>query len=149
MKFSKDLLDLRDREAKLVRMKRYDDAEKIKMKADLLEEFERNKLDAEMEAVIEKKEAKLRHTQQLALAALLKRIQRDRNEQLKHRQQDSQRLIQRNKIILNDTLSKQTTETKKTLDHLKQTLNMTKLDGRVQRQNPGARSSASFNNNAP
>jgi len=74
MKFSKDLLDLRDREAKLVRMKRYDDAEKIKMKADLLEEFERNKLDAEMEAVIEKKEAKLRHNQQLALAALLKRI---------------------------------------------------------------------------
>jgi hypothetical protein len=63
MKFSKDLLDLRDREAKLVRMKRYDDAEKIKMKADLLEEFERNKLDAEMEAVIEKKEAKLRHNQ--------------------------------------------------------------------------------------
>ena len=74
MKFSKDLLDLRDREAKLVRMKRYDDAEKIKMKADLLEEFERNKLDAEMEAVIEKKEAKLRHNQQLALVALLKRI---------------------------------------------------------------------------
>ena len=36
---------------------------------DLLEEFERNKLDAEMEAVIEKKEAKLRHNQQMALAA--------------------------------------------------------------------------------
>jgi len=89
MKFSKDLLDLRDKEAKLVRAKRYDDAEKIKMKADLLEEFERNKLDAEMQGVTEKKEAKLRHQQQLALAALLKRIQRDRNEQLKHRQQDS------------------------------------------------------------
>ena len=62
MKFSKDLLDLCDREAKLVRMKRYDDAEKLKMKADLLEEFERNKLDAEMESVIEKREAKLRHS---------------------------------------------------------------------------------------
>ena len=62
MKFSKDLLELRDREAKLVRMKRYDEAERIKMKADLLEEFERNKLEAEMQAVIEKKEAKLRHT---------------------------------------------------------------------------------------
>ena len=74
MKFSKDLLDLRDREAKLVKMKRYDDAEKIKMKADLLQEFEKNKLGAEMEAIIEKKEAKLRHSQQLALAALLKRI---------------------------------------------------------------------------
>lgn len=89
-----------------MRMKRYEEAEKVKMKADLLEEFERNKLEAEMQAVIQKKEAKLRHQQQLALAALLKRIQRDRNEQLKHRQQDSQRLIQRNKNILNDLLNK-------------------------------------------
>ena len=32
MKFSKDLLELRDREAKLVRLKRYDEAERIKMK---------------------------------------------------------------------------------------------------------------------
>lgn len=62
MKFSKDLLELRDREAKLVRLKRYDEAERIKMKADLLEEFERNKLEAEMQAIVEKKEAKLRHT---------------------------------------------------------------------------------------
>ena len=62
------------------------------------------------------------------MAALLKRIQRDRNEQLKHRQQDSQRLIQRNKNILNDLLNKQNAETKRTLDNLKQTLGMTKLD---------------------
>ncbi|CDW89445.1 ca2+-binding protein (ef-hand superfamily) [Stylonychia lemnae] len=128
MKFSKDLLELRDKEAKLVKMKRYEEAEKVKMKADLLEEFERNKLEAEMQAIVEKKESKLRHTQQLALAALLKRIQRDRNEQLKHRQQDSQRLIQRNKNILNDLLNKQNSETKKTLEHLKQTLGMTKMD---------------------
>lgn len=128
MKFSRDLLEMRDKESKLVKMKRYEEAEKIKMKADLLEEFERNKLEAEMQAIIEKKEAKLRHSQQLALAALLKRIQRDRNEQLKHRQQDSQRLIQRNKNILNDLLNKQNSETKRTLDHLKQTLGMTRLD---------------------
>jgi hypothetical protein len=32
------------------------------MKADLLEEFERNKLEDEMQAIIEKNEAKLRHT---------------------------------------------------------------------------------------
>jgi hypothetical protein len=61
MKFSKDLLELRDKEAKLVKMKRYEEAEKVKMKADLLEEFERNKLEAEMQAIIEKKESKLRH----------------------------------------------------------------------------------------
>ena len=46
MKFSKDLL--RDKEAKLVKLKRYDEAEKIKMKADLLEQFERSKLEAEV-----------------------------------------------------------------------------------------------------
>ena len=48
MKFSRDLLELRDKEAKLVRVKRYEEAEKVKMKADLLEEFERNKLEAEV-----------------------------------------------------------------------------------------------------
>jgi hypothetical protein len=51
MKFSKDLIELRDKEQKLVKMKKYDDAEKVKMKADLLEEFERNKLDAEVEII--------------------------------------------------------------------------------------------------
>jgi len=61
MKFSRDLLELRDKESKLVKVKRYEEAEKIKMKADLLEEFERNKLEAEMQAVLQKKEAKLRH----------------------------------------------------------------------------------------
>ena len=48
MKFSRDLLELRDKEAKLVKVKRYEEDEKIKMKADLLEEFERNKLEAEV-----------------------------------------------------------------------------------------------------
>lgn len=48
MKFSKDLLELRDKEAKLVKAKRYEEAERVKMKADLLEEFERSKLEAEV-----------------------------------------------------------------------------------------------------
>lgn len=48
MKYSRDLLELRDKEQKLVKVKRYEEAEKIKMKADLLEEFERNKLEAEV-----------------------------------------------------------------------------------------------------
>lgn len=50
MKYSRDLIDLRDREQKLVRVKRYEEAEKVKMKADLLEEFERNKIEAEVGA---------------------------------------------------------------------------------------------------
>lgn len=53
MKFSKDLLELRQKEAKLVKMKRYEEAEKVKMKADLLEEFERNKLEAEVTILVQ------------------------------------------------------------------------------------------------
>jgi hypothetical protein len=41
MKFSKDLLELRHKENLLVKMKKYDEADKIKVKADILEEFER------------------------------------------------------------------------------------------------------------
>ena len=73
MKFSKDLLELRHKESLLVKMKKYDDADKIKVKADILEEFERQKMEAEvslnslipcqMATTIEKKEAKLRHQQ--------------------------------------------------------------------------------------
>ena len=48
MKYSRDLLELRDKESKLVKVKRYEEAEKIKMKADLLEESVRNKLEAEV-----------------------------------------------------------------------------------------------------
>ena len=61
MKFSKDLLELRDKEAKLVRMKRYEEAEKVKMKADLLEEFERNKLEAEVSILVTSKTRILQH----------------------------------------------------------------------------------------
>ena len=67
-----------------------------------------------IEDMIEKQEALLRAKQQQALSALLKRIQRDRNEQLKHRQIDSQRLIQRNKNLLLDLLNKQNMETRRT-----------------------------------
>ncbi len=51
MKYSKDLLELRDKEAKLVKVKRYEEAERIKMKADLLEEFERTKLETDVSII--------------------------------------------------------------------------------------------------
>lgn len=35
-----------------MKVKRYEEAEKVKMKADLLEEFERNKLEAEVSRFI-------------------------------------------------------------------------------------------------
>jgi hypothetical protein len=71
-------------------------------------------MEFQIDDIIAKQEERLRAKQQMALAALLKRIQRDRNEQLKHRQIDSQRLIQRNKNLLLDLLNKQNMETRRT-----------------------------------
>jgi len=53
-----------------------------------------------LRVVLQRETDKLRAKQALTLQSLLKRIQRDREEQVKHRQQDSQRLIQRNKNLL-------------------------------------------------
>lgn len=93
MKYSKALLEARKKEQTLVRLKKYDEAESVKQKADLMEQHERMKLDGELEDVIARRETKIKNQQQLALSALLKRIQRDRNEQLKQRQLDSQRYM--------------------------------------------------------
>ena len=122
MKYSGTLLELRKKEQTLVRLKKYDEAEVVKNKADQVETKERQKLERDIQEQSEKREAKIRNQQQLALSALLKRIQRDRNEQLKQRQLDSQRLIQRNKNLLNDLLAKHAYETKKTTECVKQTL---------------------------
>jgi hypothetical protein len=91
MKYSKALLEARKKEQTLVRLKKYDEAELAKAKADKLEMGEKQKIDQQIEEQIAKKEAKILNQQQLAISVLLKRIQRDRNEQLKQRQLDSQR----------------------------------------------------------
>lgn len=118
LKLSKELLDMRKRVRLLVSMKEYDEAEVLEQKANALEAIEKEKMEEELEDIIMKQEEKLRKKQQLALSALLKRIQRDRNEQLKHRQMDSQRLIQRNKNLLLDLLKKQNMEIRRTTQFL-------------------------------
>lgn len=40
------------------------------------------------------------------VSSLIKRIQRDKDEQIKHRQIDSARLIQRNKNLVTDVMEK-------------------------------------------
>ena len=136
MKYSKALLEARKKEQTLVRLKKYDEAESVKNKADQLEMKERQKMDQDMQDQLAKRETKIKGQQQLALSALLKRIQRDRNEQLRQRQLDSQRfaishtnlyrLIQRNKNLLNDLLVKHSFEVKKITECVKQTLDSAK-----------------------
>ena len=91
---------------KLLHAKRYEEAEELNNMCNEKEQAEKDGQEDTIEILIEREEGRLRRRQQMALAALLKRIQRDRNEQLKHRQIDSQRLIQRNKNLLLDLLNK-------------------------------------------
>ena len=122
VKHSKELLALRQKQQVLAKQKSYEEAEKIKAKADQLESIEDEKNEAIVKKIIETKEKKLRQQQQMALAALLKRIQRDRNEQIKHREMDSSRLIMRNRNIINTLIIKQNSEAKKTLQQVKESL---------------------------
>ena len=130
VKHSKELLELRQKQMVLAKLKTYEEAEKIKEKADGLERIEDEMNEATVRRIIEAKEKKLRQQQQLALAALLKRIQRDRNEQIKHREVDSNRLIMRNRNVVNGLIIKQNNEAKKTLKMVKETLGDIKKPGR-------------------
>jgi hypothetical protein len=122
VKHSKELLALRQKQQTLAKQKNYEEAEKIKEKADQLEGVEDEKNETIVKRIIETKEKKLRQQQQAALAALLKRIQRDRSEQIKHREVDSNRLAMRNRNLVNGLILKQNAEAKKTLQQVKESL---------------------------
>lgn len=84
------------------------------MEADEIEQ-----LHARVKIRLTKEEQMIRKKQELQMQSLLKRICRDRDEQVKHRKTDSTNLIQRNKNILKDVTSKQGTERRRTKDFLK------------------------------
>lgn len=125
IKFSKKVFDLRRRVEVLINMRNYEEADKYKAFLAKLEAEERELRIKELKKNIAKKEKKLKALHQQQMAALLKRIQRDRNEQLKHRQKDSQKLIQRNRNILVDLLNKQNTEARRTSQFVQYTLGST------------------------
>ena len=60
----------------------------------------------ELQVKLEREEQNLEVKHQNQLKTLLRRIERDREEQVKHRKVDSQRLIQRNRNLINDILEK-------------------------------------------
>jgi len=122
-----EVLELRRKEHLYVSKKNYEQAEEIRRQIVILEEYEKVDMEAQIEEAFERREGALKIKQHKALTVLMNRIQRDRNEQLHHRQQDSQRLLQRNKNILKGLLNKQTAETKKTLEYLSNILSNTKI----------------------
>ena len=125
IKFSKKVYDLRRRVDVLINMRQYEEADKYKSFLSKIEQEERSLRLKELKKNAVKREKKMKALHQQQMAALLKRIQRDRNEQLKHRQKDSQKLIQRNRNILVDLLNKQNTEARRTTQFVSYTLGST------------------------
>ena len=88
-RWSSQLMELRRQEKIFFSVKDYEKAESYRQAADALEAQERMSNEQGLHEELLKQERNLRKRQQMALATLLKRIQRDREEQLKHRFEDA------------------------------------------------------------
>lgn len=121
-KFSRELLDWRQRQLMLAKQRKYAEAEKIKRIADEMERRERQKLDDGRLQMFQQKEAKFRQQQQAELSALLKRIDGRRKEHLKQRALDSKRLLQRNRNVQAVLESKQAVESNRRKQDIKNSL---------------------------
>lgn len=108
----------------------------MRMMIEQQEMFEARMTQDNLQVSLQKQFEKIKQKQHQALGTLLKRIQRDREEQVKHRQLDSERLIQRNKNLLQDVLVKQATEQRRTKEFLKFALGRreTKSDEELKRE---------------
>lgn len=109
-KFSRQLIDLRTSVERLAKQKKYDEALKVKTKADQVEKWERMKLDNEFKTMVANKELQLRQQQATQLEALRRRIQRGREEHKEHWLMGAQRLMQSHRNMLSDLKSKQSLE---------------------------------------
>lgn len=119
---SKNLIEMRKQEKIFFSVKDYDKANAMRNMIKDQEVHETDVMNQNLEQTLMREMEKLRQKHQQSLQSLLKRIQRDREEQVKHRQVDSQRLIQRNKNLLHDILEKQAIEQRRTQQFLKYAL---------------------------
>jgi len=109
-----------------VKLQQYEEAAKIRVRIEELENEERMKhqievlqLISQTNEVLELRISNLKKQQISVLNALLKRIQRDRNQQLRQRQRDSQTLIIKNRNIRNDLTHKHQEEVKRAVESLR------------------------------
>ena len=116
---SKKLIEMRQQEKIFFSVKDYDRAQAMRQLIASQEQLETEVMEENLRVTLFREMEKLRQKHQQSLQTLLKRIQRDREEQVKHRQIDSQRLIQRNKNLLQDILEKQAMEQRRTNQFLK------------------------------
>ena len=80
------------------------------------------KVKSTLSSKLAREEKSIRKKQEVAMTSLVRRIQRDRDSQVKNREVDQIKLIQRNKNVLSDLVKKHQAETKRTKEFLKYAL---------------------------
>merc|ERR1711939_966079 len=110
-KLSKELLNMRKIQDTLAKQERYQEAQKIKFKADEREAWELARLQDQLSQTLAAKEQRIRQKQHQELTGLAKRIQRGREEYKKLRQVELERRLQRYKNVKDDLTAKQKIET--------------------------------------
>jgi len=109
-KFSTKLLNFRKIQEHLAKAKDYSEAQKVKSKADKLEERELENWRRRQQHEVFQQETKFKNTKQQELVALLKRIQTGREEHNKQRQLELGRLQQRYQNVKNELEASQNLE---------------------------------------
>lgn len=109
-KFSRDLLTLKRSIDVLAKQGRYDEADRVKRKADKLEMWERMKLDNDLKVALAKRELNQRRQQHQQLEALQRRIERGRAEHKEHWLVGAQRLMQSHRNMISDLKARQALE---------------------------------------
>jgi len=136
VKFSRELLEMRRKQHVLAKLGAYEEAYQVKHNADNLEKWEVARNETQNSDSVRRQEQRVRMQQQKALAALLRRIQRDRGEQIRHRQMDSRRLIQRNKNLKADLIKKQHLELHRAETAIKSILSQPEVAQKLLEENP-------------
>lgn len=119
---SKKYCDLRELERRYYVINDLKMANDLKRQGDELEQFEVTQHQSDISLKVKREQDRLRKQHHLQVRSMRQRIYRDRQEQLIHRQKDSQVLVQRNKNILADVLEQQQIETRNTQSFLRYAL---------------------------
>ena len=109
-KFSPVLLNYRKIEEHLARYKNYNDAHKVKAKADRMEAKETEQWNKTKQREMFQQESQFKAAKRQELSALQKRIKTGREEQSKRRQIELQKLMQRYRNVQNELVVTQRLE---------------------------------------
>lgn len=110
IKWSRDLLQHRHRQALMADQRRYREAQRTKLAGDALEEEERANRNAGLHDSLRRRERALRARQRAERDVLAKRVGSERRKFERRKDEDCKRLAQRNRIILADIEAKHASE---------------------------------------